>query len=165
MQALILLAKLPMRNPTDLAVVQAVYMMALEGVTAFGLEQATKAIVRGSLGHPFMPSPPELRLEIDRIMDAEHDKLARTRRLEWDEDRQPTSGPPDEEARQRMNALWQTVRPMFEPPKPDESAKFKTNEDRLADLAARANEPFDVTPALLRNLARRRKEDRDEATA
>jgi hypothetical protein len=151
MQALILLAKLPMRNPTDLALVKAVYFIALEGVTAFGLEQATKAIIRGSLGHAFMPSPPELRRECERIMDSERDKLVNARRLEWPEDLNSTA-PPDDAARQRMTERWLAVRPMFEPPKPAEPARPKTDDERMADLLAHANDPIETTPTLIKTL-------------
>ena len=150
-QALVLLAKLPMRNPTELAVVKAVYMIALDGVTAFGLDQATKAIIRGALNHPFMPSPPELRRECERIMDTERDKLVKAKRLKWPEDRDSTD-PPAMEARRRMTERWLAVRPLFEAPKPAEPARPKTDEERLADLLAHANDPIEVTPALLRKL-------------
>ena len=160
MQALIMLSKLPMQNHTDLDVVKAVYFIALEGVTAFGLEQATKAIIRGSLGHAFMPSPPELRQECERIMDVERDKLVRQRRLTWAED--GGDGLPDDEARQRMNELWMKARPMFgSEPKPDQPGRAppRTWREVEADLLAHANDPIEVTPLLEKKLAAARKQD------
>ncbi len=47
---------------------EAAYSIALEGVSAFALETATKNILRNVLGHPFFPAPPELRAECDRVM-------------------------------------------------------------------------------------------------
>lgn len=41
-------------------------MQALEGVTRYALGEAVKAILKGSLGHTFFPSPVELRLACDQ---------------------------------------------------------------------------------------------------
>ena len=79
LESLTMLSRLPMRQPTEMELATEVYLIALEGVTAHGLSQATKAIIRGSLGHAFMPSPPELRQECERIMDVERDKLWKQR--------------------------------------------------------------------------------------
>lgn len=42
--------------------------MALDGVSVFALQTATKNIMRGVLGHAFFPSPPELRIQCDELM-------------------------------------------------------------------------------------------------
>ncbi len=44
------------------------YHIALEGVTRWGLAEAIKAILKGALGHGFMPSPPELRRQYETAM-------------------------------------------------------------------------------------------------
>lgn len=164
LENLILLAHLPMRNPTDMAAAKRAYMLSLEGCTAYGLDQAAKAILRGSLGHPFMPSPPELRIEIERIMDAEREKLMRSSRLEWPEDQDPTE-PPDDAAKQRMHARWAAVRPMFEADKPEDPAPSpepKTVQQRLDDLRDYASQPIEVSATLLRKLAERKRQDERE---
>lgn len=64
-----MLTSLPYRKTEDGKVRTDAYLIALEGVTRFGLGEATKAILRGSLGHGFYPSPVELRQQCDRAMD------------------------------------------------------------------------------------------------
>jgi hypothetical protein len=165
MQALILLAKLPMRSPSDLAVVKAVYLIALEGVAAFGLEQATKAILRGSLGHPFMPSPPELRMECERIMDSEREAVANAMRQERLAAEQPPPPPvhsPEEIARQheRMQRFYNQhdeakadLQKQF--PKPDPPRKFEPRPRYVVNPPDWLDgEPLQVTPALLKLLNR-----------
>ncbi len=44
-------------------------MQALEGVSQWALFEAERRINQNSLGHAFMPSPSELRGEIDRVME------------------------------------------------------------------------------------------------
>lgn len=44
------------------------YKTALEYVTKYGLDTAVTQILQGALGHPFMPSPSELRIHINSIM-------------------------------------------------------------------------------------------------
>lgn len=56
------------------------YSVALEGVTAYGLHTAVENILRGSLGHGFMPKPPVLRLEIDKVMQPLNEERARNAR-------------------------------------------------------------------------------------
>jgi hypothetical protein len=125
--------------------VKAVYLIALDGVTRYSLEKATRKILQGALGHPFMPSPPELRIECDRIMQPHQDYLRtiaeRKRRMAWDEDKVRTEPPPDA-AKQRMNALWAAVRPMFEKPKPTQTpAEPETEADIVARLSAGWTQP------------------------
>lgn len=48
---------------------RAAYSVALENVTRYGISQAVRAIIQGSLDHVFFPSPPELRKECDRAME------------------------------------------------------------------------------------------------
>ncbi|TCA38491.1 hypothetical protein E0H72_26395 [Rhizobium leguminosarum bv. viciae] len=88
---------LPGRQPADLQLMLGAYQVALEGCSRWGLAQATREILQGSLTHNFMPSPPELRREIDRIM-APHVAARRreaeaARRYRWDEDDKPRALP------------------------------------------------------------------------
>ncbi len=56
--------------------------MALEGVTRHGLAEAVRFILRGALGHGFMPSPPELRLQCDKAMQWHIEEAERIRHRE-----------------------------------------------------------------------------------
>lgn len=62
-RALALMSSLPSRHreADDAEIVIAGYAIGLEGVTAYGLTEATKAALRGEHGSAFLPSPPELR--------------------------------------------------------------------------------------------------------
>lgn len=44
-------------------------MVALEGVTRYGLREAVRSILKGGLNHAFFPSPPELRIQCDKAME------------------------------------------------------------------------------------------------
>ncbi|RUW21414.1 hypothetical protein EOA38_32135, partial [Mesorhizobium sp. M1E.F.Ca.ET.041.01.1.1] len=106
-KALVILGDLPSRNANDAALSHAVYMLALDGVTAYGLDKAVRAIVQGSLGHAFAPSPPELRQEIDRAMRPlvearERDTERSNRRVGWAEDRSEKFEPNSRESRRRV---------------------------------------------------------------
>jgi hypothetical protein len=68
-KALVLLGGLPARESNDPHAEKAAYHLALEGVTRYGLQEAVKTILRGSLGHTFFPSPVELRQQCDRAME------------------------------------------------------------------------------------------------
>jgi hypothetical protein len=69
LKALVLLGGLPARESSDPHAEKAAYHLALEGVTRYGLQEAVKTILRGSLGHTFFPSPVELRQQCDRAME------------------------------------------------------------------------------------------------
>lgn len=62
------LSVLPTRALANPEAEKMAYQMALDGVTKHGLDTAVKNIMAGSLGHGFMPSPPELRRECDCVM-------------------------------------------------------------------------------------------------
>lgn len=76
-QALVTLSGLPSRETTAGEIDNAAFMMALDGVTRYGLSEAVRFILRGALGHAFLPSPPELRIQCDKAM--EHHKQMRER--------------------------------------------------------------------------------------
>jgi len=60
---------LPARESANQQIEKAAYYIALEGVTRFGLAEAVRSILKGSLGHAFFPSPPELRMQCDKAME------------------------------------------------------------------------------------------------
>ncbi|MBM6396183.1 hypothetical protein JQC79_10520 [Ochrobactrum anthropi] len=104
------LSCLPAREAVAVAAAKAAYFVALEGVSRFALETASKAIIRGVLGHGFFPSPPELRLQCDEVMrpirEAEiRDREDRRIRQGMNRDAKRVELTPAE--KQRMNDLWQ----------------------------------------------------------
>ncbi|MBX4966159.1 hypothetical protein [Rhizobium binae] len=88
----VLVNALPGRQPVDMQLLLGAYEVALEGVSRWGLAQATREILQGSLGHAFLPSPPELRREVNRVMgphEAARRRAAEAERLyRWPEDDQ-----------------------------------------------------------------------------
>lgn len=88
---------LPGRQPVDMQLMLAAFEVALEGVSRWGLAQATREILQGSLPHGFLPSPPELRREVNRVM-GPHEAARRreaeaARRYKWPEDDKPRALP------------------------------------------------------------------------
>lgn len=75
--ALVRMGTLPTRSSDDATAELGIYVEALGGVKADHLAGAVRAIIRGSLGHGFLPSPPELRIECDKIAKAEAAAAAR----------------------------------------------------------------------------------------
>ena len=104
-QALVTLSALPSRATTAGDLDNAAFMTALDGVTRYGLVEGVKAILRGSLGHAFLPSPPELRLECDKAM-SWHELEARRIRQ-----------------RERENAEWNRQHGGWRPPTATEKAR------------------------------------------
>lgn len=85
--ALVRMGTLPTRSSDDATAELGIYVEALGGVKADHLAGAVRAIIRGSLGHGFLPSPPELRIECDKIAKAEAAAAARehAERRRWEE--------------------------------------------------------------------------------
>ncbi|MBV2144220.1 hypothetical protein KUG47_12020 [Falsochrobactrum sp. TDYN1] len=86
------------------------FYLALEGVTRHGLQTATKRILQGSLGHAFLPSPPELRQECERVMKPilearVRDNQERRIREEMAKDKPVAKWTP--ESRARATAKWE----------------------------------------------------------
>ncbi len=79
-----ILSVLPARGATDANLTRGVYLKALEGVTRHSLEVATDNIIKGhsNLEHGFMPSPPELRRECERVMKPINDNALYVREVE-----------------------------------------------------------------------------------
>ncbi|WP_106795301.1 hypothetical protein [Rhizobium sp. H4] len=92
-----LLAAYPCRMPSDFRLVRPAYMQGLEGVGKWALFEAERRINQNALGHPFMPTPAELRREIDRAMEPFRERERRAaeekRRYKWDEDGKPRALP------------------------------------------------------------------------
>lgn len=60
-------------------------MVALEGVTRYGLREAVRSILKGGLNHAFFPSPPELRIQCDKAMEwpeRQRERQIRAERME-----------------------------------------------------------------------------------
>ncbi|MGR9399313.1 hypothetical protein ACU8M5_06040 [Rhizobium leguminosarum] len=144
---------LPGRQPVDKQLLLAAYQVALEGVTRWGLAQATREILQGSLAHGFMPSPPELRREIDRIM-APHVAARRreaeaAHRYKWAEDDKPRALPGpmgDPEAiakwRARRNAEKEAKAAVKAAGAPLDPALFADRQERSKRTAADAVDDF-----------------------
>ncbi|MCI5078251.1 hypothetical protein [Oricola sp.] len=106
--ALVRLGSLPTRASEDAAGDLEMYITALQGARLDHLQLAITAIVRGSLGHGFLPSPPELRIETDRAAKAEAEQRARhAAEQRWrDEAHRYREIPrPSPEARARVQAM------------------------------------------------------------
>lgn len=88
---------LPGRQPVDMQLMLGAFEVALEGVSRWGLAQATREILQGSLGHGFLPSPPELRREVNRVMSphvaARRREAESAHRYKWDDDDKPRALP------------------------------------------------------------------------
>jgi hypothetical protein len=81
---LVTLSGLPSRETTAGEIDNAAFMMALDGVTRYGLSEAVRFILRGALGHAFLPSPPELRIQCDKAMEYHkqmRERIARQERI------------------------------------------------------------------------------------
>ncbi|MBC8718800.1 hypothetical protein [Ochrobactrum sp. Marseille-Q0166] len=108
-----LLSSLPSRASADDQVNIAGFYMALEGVTRHGLQTATKQIMQGSLGHAFLPSPPELRQECDKVMKPILEARARDsyeRRILKEMAADNTRAKWTPESRARVTAKWEATK-------------------------------------------------------
>ncbi|TBF29308.1 hypothetical protein [Rhizobium ruizarguesonis] len=175
MDALRFLANaLPGRQPVDMQLMLGAYEVALEGVSRWGLAQATREILRGSLGHGFCPSPPELRREVDRVMvphvAARRREAEAARRYKWDEDNKPRAlpapkGNPEAIAnwRARREAEKAEATAVKAASSPVDRALFADKQERMKRTAADAVSDFisrqAVAIPVLRS--RRRKPTRD----
>ncbi|TBC42724.1 hypothetical protein [Rhizobium ruizarguesonis] len=155
---------LPGRQPADLQLMLGAYQVALEGCSRWGLAQATREILQGSLTHNFMPSPPELRREIDRIMSphvaARRREAEAARRYKWPEDDKPRAlpapkGDPEAVARWRarrngekteaaLKAASAPVDPALFADR--EERKKRTSSDAIADFVSRQHRRHSRSP-------------------
>src|SRR5690606_1149663 len=84
-KALASLNSLPSRHTDAAEISEAGYMVALEGVTRYGLREAVRSILKGGLNHAFFPSPPELRIQCDKAMEwpeRQRERQIRAERME-----------------------------------------------------------------------------------
>lgn len=126
-QALVTLSGLPSRETTAGELDNAAFMTALEGVTRHGLSEAVKFILRGALGHAFLPSPPELRLQCDKAMEwheRERQRIARQERLETERLEHIPRGEPSPEAKARVSAIYARFCAGYETTKAEETLKL-----------------------------------------
>jgi hypothetical protein len=105
--ALTALSVLAKRQPVEMALLRDGYLLALEGVTRRSLAEAVREIMQNSLGHAFMPTPPELRGECNRLHALHVEPTVRERRFRWDEDEGPP--PPDAKAKAKVAAIYAAV--------------------------------------------------------
>ncbi|MDR9813752.1 hypothetical protein [Rhizobium hidalgonense] len=143
---------LPGRQPVDMQLMLAAYEVALEGVSRWGLAQATREILQGSLPHGFMPSPPELRREIDRIMGphvaARRREAEAASRYKWPEDDKPRAlpaptGDPEAVAKWRIRRNAEKAEAALEAAGvPVDPALFADREERSKRTAADAVAEF-----------------------
>lgn len=68
LKALAAFANLPSRESSSVERDEGTFFIALDGVSRFALFEAVKAVLQNKLGHPFFPSPPELRGLCDEAM-------------------------------------------------------------------------------------------------
>ena len=89
------------------------YYVALEGVSRFAIQTASKAIMRGALGHAFFPSPPELRMQCDEVMKPireAHARDKRDREIREDMKRDTQRQPVDPERRRALIQKWEVMK-------------------------------------------------------
>lgn len=94
---------LPSRKSDSAETDEAGYSIAMEGMTAEGLGEAVRAILKGALKHAFFPSPAELRMIYDREMAVHWQREARERRFrdtDFDHDFRPATA--EEKARSKQ---------------------------------------------------------------
>lgn len=106
---MVTLSGLPSRATTAGELDNAAFMMALEGVTRHGLSEAVKFILRGALGHAFLPSPPELRQQCDKAMEwheRERLRIARQEQIARERKQFAPVGEPSPEAKARVSAIY-----------------------------------------------------------
>lgn len=111
---------------------RAAYYVALEGVTRYGLANAVRSILQGSLSHGFFPSPPELRKQCDKAME-HHERMAeKIRRRERENEEffrlHGNPEPKDDAGRRRVQELYRQF-----------CSKYETHEEakEIADIRAR----------------------------
>lgn len=81
LQCLTLLSGLASKASDSDEVNIAAYYIALDGVSRFALETATRQIIQGALGNDFMPGPPVLRTQCEKVMRSVREAEWREREL------------------------------------------------------------------------------------
>lgn len=113
---------LPSRASDEAEFEQRAYHVALEGVSRWALTQAVKSVLQNKLGHPFFPSPPELRGLCDAAIEPLNRMRERIARQERLKRQTPPSLPPiSPEVRARQEERMRRFhRAMSEPVTQDE---------------------------------------------
>lgn len=127
LKALASLGGLPSRQTSSAELDEATFFVALEGATRFGLAEAIKGILRGSLGHAFFPSPPELRMECDKAMEPherERERIVRREQMERERREFAHRGEPSPEAKARVSAAYAKFCEGYETHKAEETLKL-----------------------------------------
>lgn len=122
MAALGRMRMLPTRATDDPSALFEAYVTAMDRVLVEHLSEAVTAIMQGALGHGFFPSPPELRIQSDRIRQAE---LERERRIA--------------QARRQCEEAVQYQRQMPEP-SPEAKARVQAMVDEFIGRSSHAND-------------------------
>lgn len=123
--ALASLSALPSRATGNETIDKGSYYVALDGVTYHGLVEAVRAILKGSLGHTFFPSPVEMRRECDRAMswhERERQRIANHEQRRQENiaiERAYAMNTPD--ARARVSKLYTDFCKSYAKPKPENS--------------------------------------------
>lgn len=147
LECLTLLSGLRSRASDNAGVNVALYYIALKGVTRHGLQVATENIIQGSLGHPFLPDPPELRQECNRVMkpileaqarDAENARILKGQKEMLEAMR---SGNWTPESRARASEKWQTAKEAMREHRDQENA-YDAAMARLQTLAESNGKEF-----------------------
>lgn len=133
-----LLGALPAREADSSGIDKAAYYLALEGTTKHGLFEASKAILRGALGHAFFPNPAELRQQCDKAM--EHHVRMRDRVAVYERmarERIPDRPPLTEAEKERQNERMARFHAAYHAKDPEaelEAIRRKYDPDLLAKI-------------------------------
>ena len=132
MKALVLLNSLPSRIVESAELNKAAYFIALAGVELYGLNRAVENILKGKLGHGFFPSPAELRLQCEGVMQPVRDSVHKANRERAEREAAADFAPIDHspEAKARVSAAYQRFLDSYRP-------DGKSEIDELAEIRAK----------------------------
>lgn len=104
-------------------------MIALSGVSTYALAEATRAILQGSLGHAFHPSPPEFRIQCEKAMQPVKEELARETQVRLEKERSAEFRPVQHTQAEivRVNKIYQRFCEGFQ-------TEFKTEADIIQEI-------------------------------
>lgn len=116
------LSGLPARQADNKQIDKAMYYLALEGVTRYGLAEAVKAVAQNKLGHPFFPEPPELRGLCDKAMEwpeRQRERQIRAERMEQERREYSVDRKRSPEEIARVKALMEKFHASYDTEKTD----------------------------------------------
>lgn len=147
LKALALLGGLPSVQTSSADRDEASFHIALEGVTQHGLFEAVKAVLQGKLGHAFFPSPPELRMLCDKMMEhheAMRERIARQERIRRETPPEMPPLTPEQQARrEQIMANFRANR---------DRQKAAEEEARIAAERADIRARYGLTPEAVANI-------------